>query len=499
MTSDMAIGEARRRAKRGPAILMARRVFSLALTLISTIWIARLLSPKDYGLANMAFVLLSFGQVFRDFGLTNALLRKGFMSQEEISSVFWLNVAFTSAITIAMALSSGYVAEFYNEPIVKYIILISLVGFLLEGYSLQHRALIHREMRFATLAIIEVAGLILGFAATLILAIVYKNYWALVIGQLAQSVVTAGLFTTFSRWWPSAPKRIKGLRDLLGFGANTSIFSICTFVSNNVAAIMIGRVLGTPELGQYNRAQALYQMPVSNVVLPITQATMPLLLRLRARPRGYRAAYLRLVRGVCTLLFPLAAIMVFASEPLVIFLIGEKWEQAGKVLAALAPALAAVGVGYAASDLFITQDRSRELRWLGLSEAALRIGAIYVGVRFGLLGGALAFSLSTIAAVLLRIFVAGRRGPVSFVDQIRAAAPGTMLAVLVVIPSAVVTQIISDTASGVGSLGIYIATAAAGGILGIYLCIPARKALVDSAQLFGIRLKRRRKRNSPEG
>ena len=115
---------------------MIRRGFAIAVAFVSTITIARLVAPSAYGLANMSVVIFAFAAIFRDFGLTNAILRKGHISQSELSLIFWFNAAMTALLTVIVALASPFVARFYHEPIVQWVILVSLIGFLVSGMTL---------------------------------------------------------------------------------------------------------------------------------------------------------------------------------------------------------------------------------------------------------------------------------------------------------------------------------------------------------------------------
>lgn len=483
----MEIEEAKRRAKAGPALLFLRRIFSLLITFLSTITIARLLSPREYGLATMAAVLLSLGQMFRDFGLTNAVLRKGTISEDEMSLIFWCNCAFTVAIAIILAIAAPFVASFYHEPIVKWVILTSLIGFLFGGFALQHRALLTRELRFGTTAAIDAGSQFFGFAVSLGLAIAWRSVWAIVLGTLAQVLSAAIMAMWFSGWKPTRPRRSEELKSLLKFGANTSIFSVGIFISQNTGAVLIGHLFGTAALGQYNRAQALFQLPTQNLIQPLTQTMMPLLTRLRAHEDEYRNAYLNLVRKICAFLMPVSVALAFASVPLVHALLGPRWHEAGLVLAALAPALIGTGFAYSAADLFITQDRSIELRTVGLYEVVLRVGCVVAGSFFGLIGTALGYSISTNAVALLRVYSSGRTGPVSGKDQLMAGAPAVPMAIGTAAGCAAVLAISVFVPMGDPTKAAAIITAGMLGALAAGLPIRAsRLTIVELADSFGL-------------
>jgi PST family polysaccharide transporter len=481
------IEEAKRRAKSGPALLLLRRIFAVLITFLSTITIARLVTPREFGLATMSAVLLSLGEMFRDFGLTNAVLRKGSISDEEMTLIFWCNCVLTMTVAALLAIASPFVADFYHEPVVKSVLLVSLIGFVSGGMALQHRALINRELRFGTTATIDAASLLVGFLVSLALAIAWRNVWAIVLGTLAQALCAAGLSVWLSRWKPGRPRRSKEFGSLLRFGANTSIYSVSTFFSQNAASILIGHFLGSAALGQYNRAQALFQMPTANFIQPLTQAAMPLLTRLRAHEDEYRTAYLSLVRKMCSVLIPFSIVLAFSAGPLVQALLGPNWYEAGLVLSALAPALIGTGFGISTGDLFVTQDRSPELRTLGLYDVGLRVGCVAFGSLFGLVGTALGFSLSTNAAVLLRIYISGRKGPVSAIDQLRAGAPGVPMAIGAIIACMGTEALFSYVPLGDLTKALTFFSTGAVGALTVGMTVrTSRTTIIELAETFGL-------------
>ncbi len=425
----MEIEEAKRRARSGPMMLFARRIFGIGITLLSTVTIARLVSPKAYGLANMSVVLFALAQIFREFGLTNAVLRKGTISQEEMSFLFWLNAGMTVVLAIVMALLAIPASLFYDEPIVANVMYVSVIGFVIGGLSLQHRALMGRDLRFGTVALIDSIALGIGYLTTLTLAFIRHDVWAIVIGTVVQSSIASVLYVTISGWKPGRYAKPAETKDLLKFGANSSIFSMCMFFSDNAASIVIGHFLGPAPLGQYTRAQALYKLPNANLVQPIVQSAMPLMTRLRPFPQEYRVAYLELVTRLCAFLFPISIMLTFAAVPLVTTMLGNRWDDAGRAFFFLAPSLTAFALGYCTGDLFITQNRSAELRSIGLIEMTVRVSAIVIGVQFGLAMTALAFTISNSIMAIYRAWVAGRSGPVSFLDQLQATVPAAPLAI----------------------------------------------------------------------
>lgn len=426
MTHHMDLEEARERARKGPRYLMLGRVAMLVISLVSTVTVARLVSPHDFGLAAMALIVLVFAQTFRDMGVTQAALRKGHITSSELSLIFWLTMTSTSLLTVVVMASSPWVAAFFDEPIVTQLLLLASVGFFISGITLQHRVLLERELRFAAVAATDIIAGALAFATTLSLALIRGDAWAIVAGSVVQAVTAGTLVVVLSRWRPGRPRKDPHMWELVRFGANATVYSTSVLFSNQAASLIIGGTMGAAPLGQYNRAQTLYAMPTSNLVQPFARATMPLLLRLRTDPPQYRLTYMALVRRLCIFLVPLSVFLCFASPPLTRVLLGPGWETAGLALLALSPSLALMGLAFAVNDVLITQNRAGTLRNLGLIEAVIRIGAVAIGAQFGVVETALAFTLGSAFVTLVRVVAAGRVPPVSALDQLRATVPGIL-------------------------------------------------------------------------
>jgi PST family polysaccharide transporter len=219
---------------------------------------------------------------------------------------------------------------------------------------------------------------------------------------------------------------------------------------------------------------------------------MPLMTRLRSDPPEYRKAYLGLVRRLCVFLMPLSVTFAFTAVPLTRMLLGDRWHTAGLVLTALAPALAFMGIAYAVADLFITQDRSAELRNLGLFELVVRVGAISLGATIGLIETAAAFTLSTMLVTVVRTFVAGRRGPVTAGVQLRSASAGLLPALGAAVLITPVFFFLGSDSDLVRTVSRVMA-GILGAFLGALLRKPSREAMAELAESFGLgRLVRRR-------
>jgi PST family polysaccharide transporter len=407
--------------------VLSRRIFAVLVSVANTAVLPHLMSPRAYGLAAMSTVLLSLADMFKDFGLTTALMRKGEIHQEEVNFLFWFNFCTTAVLTLVLAISAPFAGMFFHEPVVTFVILVSLIGFAASGLSLQHRGLIARDLRFSQLALIDSVVLFVQFVVTLVTALIRHDVWSIVFGTVISTVVGSVLTIVASGWRPRRPQIIAEAREILRFGANTSVYSFSIFVSNNITSVLFGRLLGTVVLGQFNRANAVLQIPLRNVVVPVAQATMPVLGRLRPYPEAYKDTYLAFVTRLNMVVMPVSVVMLVCARVAVAAVWGPRWDIAGDLIQCMFPIAFTYAYGYGMGDLFVTQNRARELRKLGIFEMVLRIAALAGGVMINAHWAALAYGWSTFIVIIVRVLVAGRSGPVTVRHHLATAIPAMPL------------------------------------------------------------------------
>ncbi|MCI2956074.1 lipopolysaccharide biosynthesis protein [Agromyces atrinae] len=301
----------------------------------STVILARLLSPHDYGLVAMVVAVIGVGEIFRDFGLSMAALQAKELTQQQQSNLFWINTAVGAVLALFFFGVSFLLGAFYGEPEVVAIAQVLSATFLFGGVSTQYKVSINRELRFVALAIVDLIPYVLAFVGALTLAILFQSYWALVAQQLIVAVATLVLAILLSRWRPGLPRRAP-MGGLISFGASFAATQLVSYATRNVDSIAIGKVWGSTSLGFYDRAYNLLLLPLTQINTPMSRVAVPVLSRISEERERY-VAYLR--RAQLVALYVTATLFCFLaalSTPLVVLVLGEKWEFAGQILGVLA-------------------------------------------------------------------------------------------------------------------------------------------------------------------
>ena len=228
------------RSVRGGAATVAAQVASFVLRIISTAFLARLLTPEDYGLVAMTVVVTGFAGLFSDAGLTWATVQREEISHEQVSMLFWINAALGCLITLVLVAISPAVAMLYGEPRLLLVTCGLGVTFLLGGLGVQHRALLRRWMRFNTLAIIDVISTFVGIITALVMAYEGFRYWSLVGMALVQALVSVVSAWLVMPWRPGAPRRKSGVGSMVRFGVDILLFNTVNYFSRNADNMLIG-------------------------------------------------------------------------------------------------------------------------------------------------------------------------------------------------------------------------------------------------------------------
>lgn len=433
---DMA--DLKRKSVRGGAVTMVSQGVTIAIQLASTVILARLLSPEDYGVMAMVMAIVSFAGLFRDLGLSSAAIQKKDLTRAQQSNLFWLNVGMGTLLTMLVAAASPLVVWFYGKPELLGVTVALSFSFLIGSFGTQHGAMLVRNMQFGRKAIAGISGSIVTLAIAVILALQGFSYWSLVWGNLAGGLTTTTLLFMLSPFRPGWMARGTGVRDMLKFGANITAFDFVNYFHRNLDNILIGRFVGAGALGLYSRAYALLMLPINSIRGPINAVGFPALSQLQDRPEEFRK-FSRKITGIIALLsMPLVAFLGVSSFWIIPLVLGPGWEESISIFSILAIAAFFQPVSSMRGQVMLSVNRAdRYLRW-GVANAVLTSLAFVIGLRWGVHGIAASYAIANTLILYPSVRYAFSGTPVRtrdfFLPLLRPAGAslGAVLGVLVV-------------------------------------------------------------------
>jgi len=399
----------------GAAWLGSAQIVRVGLTILSTAVIARILTPGDYGVLAMVGPILALIMMFQDLGLGTAAIQSKTISSQQSNALFWLNMLASAALATLLVLLSPAIGWFYGDVRAGHVAAVLGFGLLISGTGLQHAALLNRELRFAWLGIVDIAGLVVTYAVAILMAVLFRSYWALVCGTMAGSLCQNLLYWYASPFRPTRPT-LRGIGAMARFGGHVTGFGLLNFCVRNLDDVLVARFAGAGAAGLYDRSYKLMMMPLQNINGPINRLLQPILARLRDEPERYRRIFVMAMRGTMLAIAPGVAVAALLSDRFMPWLLGHKWHDAGPIFFWLGLTGLIQPVANLTGLLFITTGRGREMMRWGVVSAIVTITAFAIGIRGGAVGIAEALFLSSLARLPVLYWWSSADTPVHIAD-----------------------------------------------------------------------------------
>ncbi len=287
--------------------------------------IARMLNPEDYGLMEMALVLIGYVELFSELGLGAAIIQREEISQEELSSIFWLSFMVSNALgVLSFALAYPTAWIFGDSRIISVTQAMSVL-FAVGGVMIVPFNLLMRECRFKEVGIIECAAVILSGFSMIFMAKAGWGVWTLAIGTIVARCVIVVLVSSVAKWRPRFYFRFDDVRPLLGFGLNVAGTRSLHYVFRKVDRIIVGRILGVESLGYYTLALTFASAPTDKFISVLTQVSFPIFSRLQGDLSKFGDIYVKLTKYIAILVTPIFLGGFFFSQEIIAVCLGEKW------------------------------------------------------------------------------------------------------------------------------------------------------------------------------
>ncbi len=368
----------------------------------SGIVLARLLTPEDFGLFAMAISLTAFVREFWDFGLPMATVHREGVDHRQASVLFWVGMRLNLLTTVFLACMAPVVAWFYGDERLTSITMVIAVALFGLGLSYQHESLLIRQMRFGVLSLIDAGSLLIGFLVGAGSAWLGAGYWALVHQFASQNLARSAAIWFSSGWQPArnarhADTRTSELREILSYGRQYTGSRILAHVGRNLDRVLIGYFSGATAVGLYDNAFRWSRYPFAQVQGSLSNVVVAGLSRVQNDPKEYRESCRSGFLPVFTLVLPALAFMAIEARNVILVLLGEQWLGAVPFFQLLCVAALGTSVSQVTRWLYLSQGQTRRLfRWTLISTPFL-VGAVALGIRWGALGVAIAYTIATLA------------------------------------------------------------------------------------------------------
>jgi len=428
---------------KGSVWISAARAVTNALSVLSTVLLARFLLPGDFGLVALATTMLMIVSSITELSLSSALIRHAAPTRTHFDAAWTLNALRGLVLGTLFAAAGGLAASIYGDA--RLIGIMAVLGFslFLSGLTNPRSIMLQRDLIFWQEFVLNVAQKLAGVIASIAIAYYYKTYWALVIGTLVMQVTNVLVSYTILPFRPRIS--FAHLKELLSFSLWLTAGQIINTLNWRFDHLLVGKGLSIVALGHYSVGGNLAQIPTRETTAPLTKIIFPGFASIRDDRARLAAAYQRAQAFVTAVALPAGVGTALIADPLIRLTMGDKWEPVIFVVQVLASVFALQTLGSLAEPLGMAQGETRLLFMRNLQLLLIRVPLIVAGMLLGgLKGVVLARVISGVVAIFFALRLVRRFTGLDLRTQLaanlRALASVATMAAGVVLASPYLTQ-----------------------------------------------------------
>ena len=362
--------------------------------------LARLLNPKDFGIVGMVTAVTGILGLFKDAGLSMVTIQRETITNEEVSSLFWMNLGLGVLLALLSCGLAPILAAFYHEPALFGVTIVLGLAIVFNAAGVQHSAILQREMRFGVLSIIEVLSLAIASALGIILACYGFQYWALAAVAVIQPALATTMTWGVTAWVPVGPRLCTYVPSMIRFGVTATLNGVVMYVAYNLEKVLLGRFWGAEALGIYGRAFQLVSIPTENLNSATGNVLFSALSRLQNDPRRLRMYFLKMYGALVALTLPCTLAFVLFANDIIIFVLGEKWHDVVPIFRLLTPTVLVFGLINPLYWMVISIGMPGRSLKIALVLAPIVIASYLLALPYGPQAVALAYSLAMMLSLI---------------------------------------------------------------------------------------------------
>lgn len=409
----------KRRTVKGLIWSVVERFSVQTIQFLVMIVIARLLSPKDYGLIGMLSIFMAVAQSLIDSGFSQALIRKQNRTDVDNCTVFFFNLVAALLLYAVLFCIAPFAARFYNEPQLCPLMRVLCLTVIFNSSAIVQRAIFTVQIDFRTQAKASFAAASVSGAVGVVMALKGFGVWTLVWQQLLSTSINALILWLSSSWRPRWAYSWQSFRELFSFGSKMLASGLIDVIYNNIYPLIIGKVFSASSLGYYTRARQFSEFPSSNVTGILQRVTYPVLCRMQDDEGLLRSAYRKFLRLSAFVIFPLMCGLAGVSTPFIRLVLGQKWDFCSVLLIPLCFSLMWYPVHAINLNLLQVKGRSDLFLKLEIIKKVLGVSVLCLSIPFGLVVMCYSLIFTSLLCLFINTYYTGRLIGVGFFMQMR--------------------------------------------------------------------------------
>lgn len=388
---------------------------------------ARLLTPKDYGLVGMVTIFIAVAQSLVDSGFSQALIRKQNRTETDNSTVFYFNIVVGILLYFILFAIAPWVADFYASPELTTLMRVVCLNVIFNSLVVVQRALFTVNIDFKTQAKASLTAAIVSGVIGISMAYSGFNYWSIVAQQLVNLGLNTLLLWIFARWRPQWIYSWSSFRELFSFGSKLLASGLLEVIYRNMYLLVIGKVFTASSLGYYTRANQFAEFPSSNLTSIMQRVTYPILCQIQNDDERLALIYRRFLRLSAFLIFPLLVGLSSVAKPFVLLLLKEQWLFAATLLQIICFAMMWYPIHAINLNLLQVKGRSDLFLKLEIIKKFIAVIVLCITVPMGLIAMCIGQIFSSILCLIINTHYTGELIQIGFLQQMQDLLPTLLL------------------------------------------------------------------------
>lgn len=295
------------------------------LNLLFGIFLARLLTPADYGMVGMLSLFVMVASTLQDSGFTNALANKKEVSHDDYNAVFWFSTLMGLLLYLLLFLSAPLIAVFFDKPELESLSRLLFLGFLISSTGTAHNAFFFKKLMVKQKAMAQLIALMTSGITGITLALYGMSYWGIALQNVTYIGVCTGLYWYFSPWRPSLKIDFRPLRPLFAFSSKLLLTNLFTQINNNLLSTLLGHLYTAHEVGHYTQANKWTTMGHVLVANMVNSVAQPVFAQVVDDKPRQRQVFRKLLRFTSFVSFPALLGLALIAPELIHLALTDKW------------------------------------------------------------------------------------------------------------------------------------------------------------------------------
>ena len=400
-------GHLRQVAVKAAGITVFAQGMVFAVQMLGTAFLARLLTPHDFGVVT---IVTTFSLLLGNFGLngfTETVLQAEEITDALASNLFWINIALGVILSAAFAAAGSLIAGFYAEPAVRKVAVGMAFTIFFGSFSVLHLALLKRGMCYSAVSTHDVISRVVSIVVSIFLGWRGYGYWALVAGAVSQTFYVSASAWWICRWIPRLPGRVGGTGKAVYFAGHTYAHFVVNYVTKNLDNLLVGWRFGALALGYYKKAYDLFVLPTSQLLSPLSGVAISTLSRLKKDPTEFNRWFQRGLSVLALVGMAVSADLTLIGRDVIRLLLGPQWDATGRIFEFFGPGIGLMLIYNVHSWMHLSLGRAeRWFRW-GLIEVSVTALLFLLALNRGPAGIAAAWTISYAILTVPALWYAG--------------------------------------------------------------------------------------------